>query len=333
MLSKKQNLIETITPGGKPDRFVDQYEALGIVATTPFAVPWCEPGGPEVKNGWGVTQKWIEGTPGQFPLHDDAHLVCKDIEHWKDDVHAPDLSKYTAADWEPAIKEAEQYDGNDVFISAMQAPGIFEQCHYLTEIKRCMMYFVTNPDDMHELIKYITDWELQLAEQWCTYVKPEGLFHHDDWGTQMSTFLSPDMFAEFYLEPYKQVYGYYKDHGVKLVVHHSDCYAATLVPYMIEMGIDIWQGGQSTDDFPALIKEYGGKISFMAGIDDAIVDKPDWDEQHVREVTRQAINECAPVADKHFFIPCLTHGLGFSIFDGVYATISDEIAKMSKEMF
>ena len=30
--------------------------------------------------------------------------------------------------------------------------------------------------------------------------------------------------------------------GVDVIVHHSDSYAATLVPYMIEMGIDVWQG-------------------------------------------------------------------------------------------
>ena len=51
-----------------------------------------------------------------------------------------------------------------------------------------------------------------------------------------------DMFREYYLDAYKKVYGYYKDHGVQLIVHHSDSYAANLVPSMIEMGIDIWQG-------------------------------------------------------------------------------------------
>ena len=46
------------------------------------------------------------------------------------------------------------------------------------------------------------------------------------------------MFEEFILPSYKKIYGYYKSHGVELIVHHSDSYAATLVPYMIDMGID-----------------------------------------------------------------------------------------------
>ena len=35
MLTKRQNLIETMK-GGNPDRFVNQYEALGLVMGSPF---------------------------------------------------------------------------------------------------------------------------------------------------------------------------------------------------------------------------------------------------------------------------------------------------------
>ena len=35
MLTKRQNLSETIT-GGHPDRYVNQYEALGIVLGNPI---------------------------------------------------------------------------------------------------------------------------------------------------------------------------------------------------------------------------------------------------------------------------------------------------------
>ncbi len=71
--------------------------------------------------------------------------------------------------------------------------------------------------------------------------------------------MSPAMFDEFLLEPYKEIYGYYHSHGVELVIHHSDSYAATLVPSMIEMGIDVWQGCMETNNLPELIRKYGGK--------------------------------------------------------------------------
>ncbi len=35
---------------------------------------------------------------------------------------------------------------------------------------------------MHELIDYLTEYELSHAEEICMYLKPDALFHHDDWG-------------------------------------------------------------------------------------------------------------------------------------------------------
>ncbi|MGL6294696.1 MAG: uroporphyrinogen decarboxylase family protein, partial [Eubacterium aggregans] len=83
------------------------------------------------------------------------------------------------------------------------------------------------------------------------------------------------MFEEFIVPAYKKIYGYYKFHGVELIVHHSDSCTANLVPAMIDVGIDIWQGCIDANDIPSLIKEYGGQISFMGGIDNSKIDKED----------------------------------------------------------
>ena len=90
---------------------------------------------------------------------------------------------------------------------------------------------------MHELIDYLADWEITLAEETIKYVHPDCLFHHDDWGSQTSLFISKEMFDEFLLPAYKKIYGYWKANGVEVIVHHSDSYAADLVPEMIELGV------------------------------------------------------------------------------------------------
>ena len=202
-------------------------------------------------------------------------------------------------------------------------------CHYLCEIQNTMINFYEEPEAMHELIEYITDWELKWAEQICTYLKPDMIFHHDDWGTQRSSFLSKEMFDEFYLEAYKKVYGYYHDHGVELIVHHNDSYSANLVPSMIEMGIDVWQGCMSVNNLPELIKEYGKDITFMGGIDNGKVDRYDWNQEMIAAETDQLCRDCG----KLYFIPCTSHGLNFSCIPGVYEAVDEEIEKMSKELF
>ena len=182
---------------------------------------------------------------------------------------------------------------------------------------------------MHELIDYLTEYELSLAEEICMYLKPDALFHHDDWGSQTSTFMSPEMFEEFYLPGYKKIYGYYKSHGVDLIVHHSDSYAATFVPYMIDMGVDIWQGVMTTNHVPELIQKYGGQISFMGGIDSAKVDFEGWS----REVIAREVKRACDENGKHYYIPNASIGLPTSTYDGVYDVISEEIEKYSKEVF
>lgn len=243
-------------------------------------------------------------------------------------VKAPDIN-YTAEDWKECQETVAGIDRNETMVTAMVAPGVFEMCHYLCEIQNTMINFYEEPEAMHELIEYITEWELKWAEQICTYMKPDVVFHHDDWGTQKSTFISVDMFREFFMDSYKRIYGYYHDHGVELIIHHNDSYSATLVPTMIEMGIDVWQGCMSVNDLPKLIKEYGKDITFMGGIDNGKVDRFDWNQEMIEESTDQLCRDCG----KLYFIPCTTHGLNFSCIPGVYEAVDQEIDKMTKEMF
>jgi hypothetical protein len=76
------------------------------------------------------------------------------------------------------------------------------------------------------------------------------------------------MFAEFFLEPYKQIYGYYHEHGVEIVAHHADSYAATLGPANDRNGHRI--SGRAAWN-PTMSRSYpqctAVKISFMGDID------------------------------------------------------------------
>ena len=329
MLTKRQNFMETIR-GGNPDRFVKQYEPFGFIFANPVstAYPFPVPGGPEVKNGWGVTIRFQENTPGPFPVHDDEHRVVKNITKWKEVVRAPNL-EYPQEAWDQFKPAAEAIDRNELFATCLIAPGVFEQLHYLMGMEDCLINFYQEPEAMKELIDYITQYELNYAKLLCENFHPDALLHHDDWGSHRSSFLSPQMFEEFIAPAYKKIYGFYKANGVEVIVHHSDSYAANLVPHMIEMGITVFQGCVTTNNVPELVKKYGGKISFMGDIDNGVVDCADWTQELIaREVRRACKNN-----GRLYFIPCLAAGGPGSTFPGVYDAVSTEIDKMSKELF
>lgn len=328
MLSIRENFMETIS-GGNPDRFVNQYEYLQFAGSPLFMIqPRPVKGGEPVVDAWGVTRTFPANVPGPFPVHTPDKVVVKDIENWRQYVKAPSVN-FSDEQWAPFIESAKKVDRKEKFLTAMVAPGIFEQCHNLCEIQNTLMYFYTNPDELKELIELIADFEISLAEQVCSHIHPDALFHHDDWGSQQSTFISPDMFREFIKPAYEAVYGYYKDHGVEIIVHHSDSYAATLVPDMIDMHIDVWQGVMRTNKIDELIKEYGGKISFMGGIDSAAVDHDGWNREEIRREVRETCDKYG----KLYFIPCTSQGGPDSVYKGVYETVSEEIEAYSKEVF
>jgi hypothetical protein len=325
MLTKKQNMLETIK-GGSPDRFVNQYEFLNIIMEIPTGLQFNY--GQTWKDHWGITWQWPEGQLGMFPVHHDGLAVIQDITEWQKVVKKPEIAKSDEA-WAPAVARANAIDRNEEYVTGFFAPGIFEMTHHLMGMENALMALYEEPEAMHELIDYLVGYELEFAAVMVEKIKPDCIFHHDDWGSQISSFVSPDMFAEFFLPAYKKIYGFYKANGVELVVHHSDSYAANLVPFMIEMGIDIWQGVMNTNNIPELIKEYGGQISFMGGIHSGLVDFPDWTPEIVADYVEKACRDNG----KLYFIPCQTSGLPIDNFEGVYATVSKEIDRMSTILY
>ena len=330
MLTKRENMLEVLR-GGSPDRFVKQYEAIRFITKTPYTEKYPEvpagPGAPAVKTGWGFYNSWPAGQPGPFPLHDSEHLACPDITRWREYVHAPSLD-FTEEDWRPCVEEAAKIDRSEYLVTAFNAPGMFELSHHLCEMQNAMMNLILEPEAVHELLDYISDWYLAYYKQICEHLKPDAFFQHDDWGSQRSPFVSNDMFEEFLLEPYKKIYGYLHDQGV-IVIHHNDSFCAPLVPYMIEMGIDVWQGCLSGNDLPELIKKYGKDITFMGGVDCGLVDREDATEETISQVVEPLCKACGPL----HFIPCSTQGGNMTTYPHVYPLIDQQIDKMSKELF
>ena len=329
MLTKKQNFLETIR-GGNPDRFVKQFEPFALLAGGPVARSNKRParGEASIKNAWGVTIAFPAHVPGPFPLHDDEHRLLKDITKWKDIIKAPKVD-YPDEEWTDIRDMADAVDRDEYFATLLMVPGVFEQLHYFMGMEDCLMSFHTEPEAIKELIDYVVDYELAHSERLLKHTRADAVLKHDDWGSSLSSFMSPEMFEEFIVPAYKRLYGFYKANGVEIIVHHSDSYAANLVPHMIEIGIDVFQGCLTQNNVPELVKKYGGQISFMGDINNNIVDIEDWTPELIEREVERACRTCG----KHYFIPCLATGGPGSVYPGVYQAVSEAIDKVNKLMF
>lgn len=328
-LSRRENLLETIW-GGSPERLVNQFEYLGMAFDPIFmhCSGWCDPNTVR-QSDWGFWIQWPAGQMAPFPMHDDEHLLIKDVEAWADIVTAPDVHSYPESEWSAYQELVGQVDRADQFVTASVVTGVFEKLHYMMGMDAACINLLEEPEAMHELIDLIADWEIEVAKVQIDRIQPDALYHHDDFGTQVSTLMSPATFREFFVPAYKRIYGFYKDNGVELIVHHSDSFAQTLVPDFMDMGVDIWQGVLDTNDIPGMVERYGGQISFHGGLNNGKYDMP----TTTREQVRAGLLDLIDATGVRYVIPALTAGGPETDTPWVYDLVTEEIDNLSKEIF
>ena len=328
MSTPREIFLEMLKPDGRPERILDQYEALAMMTGDPINayLRGNRVRGTTSVDRWGTTILFPADAPGPMPDTRDELKVLRDITHWRDYVHAPDLEANCSAGWEDVRAKAEAVRGEKL-VAGFMGTGIFEQCHFLMGFEDTLSNLYEHPDEMHELIDYITDYRLKYVQMLIDNLHPDVIFSHDDWGTKNALFMKPEMWREFYKEPYRRFYGYIRERGV-IAIHHGDAYLADIVEDMAELGIQCWQGVLPENNIPALQERLGGRMILMGGIG-AAIDRADATEAEIRAYVRRALEEYTPGGH---YIPSITYGLPGAVYPQVDAAIDAEIAQWNSEV-
>lgn len=331
MYSIKENFLRTIK-GDNPDRIVVQWEALNPIMTDPcntFARGNRKRGTNSVDR-WGTHISWPEDQPAAMPHITEETKVLKDITNWRDYVNVPDVEANASEGWEDVQKQADEIRANGGLVMAFMGTGMFEQMHYLMGFEDTLVNLLVEPEASHELLDVICEYRCTYAQLIIDNLKPDYILSHDDWGSKANLFMHPDVWREFFKERYAKFYKLFRDAGIT-VIHHADSHCESIVEDMVDIGVDIWQGVLPQNDIPKIQKQLNGRMALMGGIDAAIVDIEDVDEEIIRAEVRRACDEYVPAG---YFIPCLPNGLrNGAIFPRTDEIIDDEIAKYSKNIF
>ena len=329
MATAKEIFLETLKPDGKPERQLVQYEALAVHIPDPVFLYLREGSRPGVtiKDKWGVTILFPEGDPGPTPLITPETKVCPDITRWREFVHAPDIETACTEGWEPFIGMGRAAAGTDKLLTAFWPTGLFEQCHFLMGFEDTLANFYEHPQEMHELIDYLTEFRLMYAKLLIDKLQPDAILSHDDWGAKESLFMNPDMWREFFKEPYRKIYQYIRSRDV-IAIHHADSYLAPIVEDMAEIGIQVWQGVLPENNIPELQKRLNGSMVLMGGIG-AAIDRPDSTDEEIRAYVRNALETYCPGGH---FIPSITYGGPGTVFPHVDPIINEEIEAYNKRL-
>ncbi len=334
MLSKKQNLLETLKPDGKPDRLVKQFEGTTLLPGDPvnFYVRGNRfPGMDPLVDRWGTTILWPAGEIGAIPSPDPALQVIKDVTDWRSFTKVPDLIANCSAEelWTPYLERAAQVDREDSLLMMFAPTGVFERLHFLMGFEDTLANLLLEPEAMADLSAAIGEYRYNGYKLMVENVHPDVLLSHDDWGSKVNLFMPPETWREIIKPAYVKSFNYLHDNNV-IIMHHSDSFCEPILEDMIELHIDIWQGVLPQNDIVKLQKQAAGRITFMGGTDAAIVDRPDSTEAEIRAETRRA---CMTYGPQGHFIPCITYGGPGPIHAQVDPTMNDEIERCSAELF
>ena len=178
MATPKELFLELLKPDGNPERQLVQYEALQMILPDPIMIYLSAnriPGTTSVDR-WGTTILFPEGAPGATPIITPENKVCPDITRWREYVHAPDIEANCTQGWEQFAAMAKAQAGNERLTAAFMACGIFEQCHFLMGFEDTLTNLYEHPQEMHELIDYITDYRIKYVGMLIDNLQPDAIF-------------------------------------------------------------------------------------------------------------------------------------------------------------
>jgi len=252
-LTKKENIIRAIRRNN-PEWVPYRYDGC-LTSLEPAVISRAMEGGPD---DWGVN--WVSsGTAeGSYP-DEKAVLSLADVETFK--TPQTDWQNVTA-DLEKQIAEKSQVD---TLIIVRNQAVLFERIKYLLGTTECLMYLITNPDEMHILLDKIMDYQKKLTR--CIMESGVvGVRFTDDWGMQNSLFISPLLWREFIKPRMKELYMVVKEYN-GIVFQHSCGHLEEIMPDLIEIGLDVLDPCQpGANDIFSWKKQYGDSLSFMGGL-------------------------------------------------------------------
>ncbi len=172
-------------------------------------------------------------------------------------------------DYDAYTEECASLEGYAVVGGAWQ--GFFAVAAQLVGMERLFYLLHDRPEIVHAILGKLVDLEvrmdeiiLQKAARHITI-----LYTGEDLGTQKGPLLSGPMLEEFIWPYLQRVCMVGKRYG-KLVMHHSCGSVGTLIPRLLQLGIDVLEPVQvraAGMDPVGLAQSYGGKLCFHGAID------------------------------------------------------------------
>lgn len=183
-------------------------------------------------------------------------------EDWcdKSKIHIPE--ELISFDIQQVNEECEK--NKDKFKIAGFFPRPFEQLQFIRGTEELYIDLMLEPKGMLDFIEKMQNFYCRLLTKWAK-TDVDALFFMDDWGTQLSLLINPEIWVRIFKPLYKDYIDIAHKYGKKIFMH-SDGNILEILPHLVELGLDAINCQIFCMDMNELAK-YKGKITFWGEMD------------------------------------------------------------------
>jgi len=209
---------------------------------------------------WGVTWEACEdGVTGEV-----KHAI---IENWSVlDSYVLPWEKIKNADWDAVNRSQEEnLAGERKFMLCWPDVRLFERIQFLRGTENTLMDMAYGSAEFFRLRDMIHEFNIEVFKA-ASKTNLDGVMFMDDWGSQQSLLISPDMWREYFKPLYRDYCDIIHRSGKKVFMH-SDGKISEICQDLIEIGVDVLNSQLFCMDIEDLAKRYKGQITFWGEID------------------------------------------------------------------
>ncbi|MDF1513728.1 MAG: uroporphyrinogen decarboxylase family protein [Anaerolineae bacterium] len=271
--------------------FVPAFERQVIEETDRYII---------VRRETGVTAKEFKGDLA-YHMPQWLEFPLKTRGDWENEIK-PRLDPESAVRypeyWEEKVRMWQQRD----YPLTLRMGSIFGWLRNWMGLETIALELYDDPAWIQEMMDYLVDFCCACGERALKDVDLDYILLWEDMAYKNGPLISPRMFRQFMLEPYKKLTGFIRDYGVDLIFVDSDGDALSLIPLFIEGGVNGFYPIERAAGMDAVLlrQRFGRDLRLMGGIDKrAMISGPDAID---RELARHL-----PLIAEGGFIPWCDH--------------------------
>jgi len=173
----------------------------------------------------------------------------------------------TADDIARCREQTEAFHGRGLAACGSYACGVFEQAKHMFGDAETLTMPFEDPARLERELARITEWKMGVYGAYA-HAGVDIVWIGDDLGTQQSLIMSPHQYRRWYLPCHRRIAQHLREirRDVRIAFHCCG-FVTTLIPDLIEIGIDVLEAVQAECmDIGLLKREFGMGISFWGAV-------------------------------------------------------------------